>query len=158
MMGVLTCASSSVERRVDTRRLLGPDRLPRRPPLSATRVRSPSLGADDNGECRTSINETERKMILKRIEIDRHDVVEEQITFRDIGRNLLNIRIWAYGLLFCMSTLPVYAFACASHVATRCSSASDFLPLIFRGYGYSTALSQILSAPPVSRHPHCHSS
>lgn len=52
-------------------------------------------------------------MILKRIEIDRHDVVEEQITVKDIVSNLGNIRIWAYGLLFCMSTLPVCAWQCA---------------------------------------------
>jgi len=107
MMGVLTCFSA----------LIGYAVVPNFPQTAS------------------SINETERKMILKHIEIDRHDVVEEKITARDIGRNLMNIRIWAYGLLFCMSTLPVYAFA-------------YFLPLIFKGYGYSTALSQILSAPP----------
>jgi len=107
MMGVLTCISA----------LIGYVVVPHFPQHS------------------TTISDAERKLILKRIEIDRHDVVEEKLTVGEVFKHLGNIRIWAYGLLFCLSTLPAYAFA-------------YFLSLIFRGFGYSVALSQILSAPP----------
>ena len=72
----------------------------------------------------------------------------------------MNIRIWAYGLLFCMSTLPVCASLAAGpplipQTPSPTSSRSSSRATVRRAScasltdaGYSTALSQILSAPP----------
>lgn len=44
-------------------------------------------------------------------------------------------KVWAFGLCFCFSTMPAYAF-------------SYFLPVILSGGGYDIKTSLLLSAPP----------
>jgi len=77
----------------------------------------------------------EKQLVHDRITADRHDFEDERLTLGAVFKNLGNLRIWANGLLFCLSTLPAYAF-------------SYFLALILRQFGYSVRDSQLLSAPP----------
>ena len=71
---------------------------------------------------------------------------------REVIRNLGNVRIWANGMMFLLSTLPAYVGTCIAtslHADYLSSYAfSYFLVLILRGFGYSVRDSQLLSAPP----------
>ncbi|KAK9786222.1 putative Transporter [Seiridium cardinale] len=78
----------------------------------------------------------EQAHIIARIDRDRGDAVEDEVTFTKIVHHLKDWRlyVWAFNLM--ASTLPGYAY-------------SYFLPIILRsGMGFSTTNSQLLSAPP----------
>ncbi|KAK6067516.1 hypothetical protein SCUP515_10118 [Seiridium cupressi] len=78
----------------------------------------------------------EQAHIIARIDRDRGDAVEDEVTFTKIVHHLKDWRlyVWAFNLM--ASTLPGYAY-------------SYFLPIILRsGMGFSSTNSQLLSAPP----------
>ncbi|KAG4440833.1 hypothetical protein IFR05_003705 [Cadophora sp. M221] len=78
----------------------------------------------------------EKKFMIDRINNDRGDAVEDQVTTRRILHHLKDWRLYFWSFNLMASTLPGYAY-------------SYFLPVILkRGMGYSTAQSQLLSAPP----------
>ncbi|GAA5825360.1 hypothetical protein JCM11251_006950 [Rhodosporidiobolus azoricus] len=83
----------------------------------------------------TFLAEDERKLIIDRVNHDRGDAEPDKVTGRKLLKHAADLKIWAFGLCFCFSTMPAYAF-------------SYFLPVILAGGGYSTKLSLILSAPP----------
>lgn len=70
-----------------------------------------------------------------RVEADRGDSEHDPLTWAKAGKYALDLKLWAFALLFMCSTMPAYAF-------------SYFLPVILRGMGYSVRDSQLLSAPP----------
>ena len=74
--------------------------------------------------------------MINRINEDRQDAEEDEVTLAAVAKHLKDWRlyIWAFNLM--ASTLPGYAY-------------SYFLPIILReGMGFSTAHSQLLTAPP----------
>lgn len=78
----------------------------------------------------------EQEFIINRINVDRQDAEHDEVTLRVVLHHLKDWRlyIWAFNLM--ASTLPGYAY-------------SYFLPIILReGMGFSTANSQLLTAPP----------
>ncbi|KAH7113331.1 major facilitator superfamily domain-containing protein [Dendryphion nanum] len=78
----------------------------------------------------------EQEFIMNRINVDRQDAEEDEMTLRVIFHHLKDWRlyVWAFNLM--ASTLPGYAY-------------SYFLPVILReGMGFSTSKSQLLTAPP----------
>ncbi|KAF1812028.1 retrograde regulation protein 2 [Eremomyces bilateralis CBS 781.70] len=78
----------------------------------------------------------QKKFALDRLDADRGDAVEDEITLRKILHHLKDwkLYIWAFNLM--SSTLPGYAYA-------------YFLPIILKqGMGFSTSKSQLMSAPP----------
>lgn len=78
----------------------------------------------------------EKQFVIDRINNDRGDAEEDQISGSRILHHLKDWKLyfWAFNLM--ASTLPGYAY-------------SYFLPIILKvGMGYSTAQSQLLSAPP----------
>ncbi len=82
------------------------------------------------------LSPSEQQFVIDRINNDRGDAEEDQITGRRIIFHLKDWRLyfWAFNLM--ASTLPGYAY-------------SYFLPVILKsGMGYSTQMSQLLSAPP----------
>ncbi|KAL8276094.1 hypothetical protein RQP46_011509 [Phenoliferia psychrophenolica] len=83
----------------------------------------------------TFLTPAEAKIVKDRIDLDRGDAVPDVIDGRAILKNLGDLKLWAFGLIFLSSTVPAYAFA-------------YFLPVILGGGGYSVRLSLILSAPP----------
>lgn len=74
-------------------------------------------------------------MILTRIERDRADAVADQLTLSKVGHYVMDLKLWAYALMFGGTTTGSYAL-------------SYFLPQILAGMGFSAANSQILVAPP----------
>ena len=82
------------------------------------------------------LNPEEQKFIIDRLNDDRQDAEEDKMSLAVVIHHLKDWRlyIWAFNLM--ASTLPGYAY-------------SYFLPIILReGMGFSTAKSQLLSAPP----------
>ena len=78
----------------------------------------------------------EQQFVINRLNEDRQDAEEDEITFAVICHHLKDWRlyVWAFNLM--ASTLPGYAY-------------SYFLPIILReGMGFSRAKSQLLTAPP----------
>ncbi|KAL3496364.1 MFS general substrate transporter [Aspergillus germanicus] len=78
----------------------------------------------------------EQQFIIDRINQDRGDAEEDEVTLRKILSHLKDwkLYIWSFNLM--ASTLPGYAY-------------SYFLPIILRdGMGFSTTRSQLLSCPP----------
>jgi len=78
----------------------------------------------------------EQEFVINRINEDRQDAEEDEVTLAAVAKHLKDWRlyIWAFNLM--ASTLPGYAY-------------SYFLPIILReGMGFSTAHSQLLTAPP----------
>ncbi|KDE08198.1 hypothetical protein MVLG_01677 [Microbotryum lychnidis-dioicae p1A1 Lamole] len=83
----------------------------------------------------TFLTPDQTKMVQERIELDRGDSAPDHLTFGSFMRHCADYKLWVFGLCFCFSTMPAYAF-------------SYFLPVILAGGGYSNELSLILSAPP----------
>jgi len=78
----------------------------------------------------------EKKFMIDRINNDRGDAEEDQVNARRILHHLKDWRLYFWSFNLMASTLPGYAY-------------SYFLPVILKqGMGYSTAQSQLLSAPP----------
>ncbi|KZW02805.1 MFS general substrate transporter [Exidia glandulosa HHB12029] len=75
------------------------------------------------------------KLIRDRVDYDRGDSVPDKLTWAKAGSYALDLKIWAFALMFMTSTLPSYAF-------------SFFLPTLLTGMGYSVKDSQILMSPP----------
>lgn len=78
----------------------------------------------------------QKQFVLDRLDADRGDAVEDEINMKKIFHHLKDWKLyfWAFNLM--ASTLPGYAY-------------SYFLPIILKqGMGFSTAKSQLLSAPP----------
>jgi len=82
------------------------------------------------------LSSEEGAFIARRIEEDRGDSVPDALTFAKFGKHLLDLKLWAFALMFMSSTMPAYAFA-------------YFSPVIIRGMGYSGGVSNLLAAPPV---------
>lgn len=81
------------------------------------------------------LTESDVALIKARIDRDRDDSMEDPLTWGKVGKHLLDLKLWGFAFLFMSSTVPAYAF-------------SYFLPIILKGMGYSTAMAQILTAPP----------
>lgn len=83
----------------------------------------------------TFLTPHQTKIITDRIDEDRGDSAPDHLTAGKFLKHMADWKLWIFGLCFCFSTMPAYAF-------------SYFLPVILAGGGYSTQLSLILSAPP----------
>ncbi|KAK7472458.1 hypothetical protein VKT23_000573 [Stygiomarasmius scandens] len=83
----------------------------------------------------TFLTPAQTALVLKRVEMDRHDSVPDQITFGKVMHHLQDWTLWAYGVMFACSTLPAYMLA-------------YFISIILKGMGFSTTDSLLLSAPP----------
>ncbi|EFW22157.1 hypothetical protein D8B26_001123 [Coccidioides posadasii str. Silveira] len=82
------------------------------------------------------LNKAEINLATKRIEIDRHDAVLDQISWSKIAVNFLDFKLYGFSCLFFLLNL----------VST---SLSYFLPIILQsGMGFSTNKSILLSSPP----------
>ncbi|KAL3456990.1 major facilitator superfamily domain-containing protein [Aspergillus heterothallicus] len=82
------------------------------------------------------LNPTEKAFVIHRINEDRGDAIEDEVSLSKILFHLKDwkLYIWSFNLM--ASTLPGYAY-------------SYFLPIILRdGMGFSTTESQLLSCPP----------
>jgi hypothetical protein len=87
-------------------------------------------------QARGFLSSEEQEFIIQRLNDDRGDADEDQVTMGKILCHLKDWRLyfWAFNLL--ASTLPGYAY-------------SYFLPIILKsGMGFSSTQSQLLSAPP----------
>jgi hypothetical protein len=82
------------------------------------------------------ISEAESRFVVAKIQKDRHDAIVEPFHIGSYLRNALDLKVWAFAMLFCLTTTNTYAIA-------------YFLPIILReGMGFSLAASQCLVAPP----------
>lgn len=78
----------------------------------------------------------EQQFVIDRINNDRGDAIEDEVTAARILHHLKDWRLYFWAINLMASTLPGYAY-------------SYFLPIILRaGMGYSVTESQLLSAPP----------
>ncbi|KAK4046707.1 hypothetical protein OIV83_005910 [Microbotryomycetes sp. JL201] len=77
----------------------------------------------------------ETKFVIDRINIDRGDAEPDALTPSKFFKHCGDFKLWVFGLCFCFTTMPAYAF-------------SYFLPVILAGGGYSVVMSLCLSAPP----------
>jgi hypothetical protein len=78
----------------------------------------------------------EQQFIIHRINEDRGDAVEDEVTLAKILFHLKDWKLYFWSFNLMASTLPGYAY-------------SYFLPIILRdGMGFSTTQSQLLSCPP----------
>ncbi|GAA6017222.1 hypothetical protein JCM10207_002575 [Rhodosporidiobolus poonsookiae] len=83
----------------------------------------------------TFLKPDEQKLCIDRVNADRGDADPDAMTLGKVGRHLADFKVWCFGLCFCFSTMPAYAFA-------------YFLPVILAAGGYDTKTSLCLSAPP----------
>lgn len=91
---------------------------------------------DDAHKSWKFLNAREIRFVLARVNADRQDAVTEAWAWGKFLRPALDIKTWAYAMLFGMTTTVSYALA-------------FFLPLILRnGMGFSIGASQCLVAPP----------
>ncbi|KAF4630025.1 hypothetical protein G7Y89_g8115 [Cudoniella acicularis] len=82
------------------------------------------------------LNEKEAAFIIARIEHDRSDAYVEPFTVSGYLRNALDSKVWAFAVLYMLTTANSYSIA-------------YFLPIILKdGMGFSTAEAQCLVAPP----------
>ena len=82
------------------------------------------------------LSKAEVEIVKYRIDRDRKDSDVDPMTWGKVGKHLSDWKLWVYAFLFMSSTTPSYAFA-------------YFLPVILKeGMGYSTLISQVMSAPP----------
>ncbi|GAA5999145.1 uncharacterized protein JCM10292_001622 [Rhodotorula paludigena] len=77
----------------------------------------------------------ERTAAVDRIQRERADAIPDAVTLAKVVKHATDPKVWAFGLCFCFSTMPAYAF-------------SYFLPVILSGGGYDIKTSLLLSAPP----------
>ncbi|CAA7267718.1 unnamed protein product [Cyclocybe aegerita] len=83
----------------------------------------------------TFLNDTQRKMILDRVEADRGDSIPDAMSWEKLFKHLSDPLLWAFALMFLASTVPAYAIV-------------FFVTIILRGMGYTEALALLLTAPP----------
>jgi len=82
------------------------------------------------------LNEREVRFVIARVNLDRADAVTESFAWGKFLRPALDLKIWAFALIFGMSTTLTYALA-------------YFLPVILvENMHFSVAASQCLIAPP----------
>jgi MFS family permease len=82
------------------------------------------------------LNEKEAAFVVARIENDRHDAIPEEFNIGKYLKNALDLKVWGFAALFCLTTTMTYAIA-------------FFLPIILNeGMGFNVAESQCLIAPP----------
>ncbi|GAA6059480.1 hypothetical protein JCM10212_002223 [Sporobolomyces blumeae] len=81
------------------------------------------------------LNPEQRAFVIARVNRDRGDAEADHFTLAKGLKHACDLKLWAFGLVFCFSTMPAYAF-------------SYFLPVILSGGGYDRKLSLCLSAPP----------
>jgi len=82
------------------------------------------------------LSEREAAFVVARIEKDRHDAHLQPFTVSSYLRNAFDSKVWAFAMLFCLTTTNSYAIA-------------YFLPIILReGMGFDIARAQCLVAPP----------
>lgn len=82
------------------------------------------------------LSATEAQFIEQRIEDDRRDAVADPLTWPKFFHHLKDFKLWCFAFMFMSTTMPAYALA-------------YFAPVIILGMGYSAAITQLLSAPPV---------
>ena len=82
------------------------------------------------------LSEDDARFMEQRIEDDRSDAVADPLTWAKFFYHLTDFKLWAFALMFMSTTMPAYALA-------------YFAPNIILGMGYSAAITQLLSAPPV---------
>jgi len=81
------------------------------------------------------LTDKQRQFVRDRLNYDRGDAEPDALTWSKAFGFMLDLKLWAFALMFMCSTMPSYAL-------------SYFLPLILNGMGFSTANSEILSSPP----------
>ncbi|KZV95186.1 MFS general substrate transporter [Exidia glandulosa HHB12029] len=81
------------------------------------------------------LSQEEIKLVRDRVEHDRADSEPDPLTWRKAGQYALDLKLWAFGIMYLCSTMPSYAF-------------SYFLPVILNGMGFSVRDAQLLSSPP----------
>lgn len=82
------------------------------------------------------LNEAEAAFVVARIEHDRSDAFAEPFSVRSYFRNALDSKVWAFAMLYMLTTTNSYSIA-------------YFLPIILQnGMGFSVAQAQCLVAPP----------
>ncbi|KAL2813418.1 major facilitator superfamily domain-containing protein [Aspergillus granulosus] len=82
------------------------------------------------------LNTTEKAFVISRINEDRGDAEEDEVSLSKILFHLKDWKLYFWSFNLMASTLPGYAY-------------SYFLPIILRdGMGFSTTRSQLLSCPP----------
>lgn len=82
------------------------------------------------------INEAERSFVLARINLDRNDAESTPFRIKEILGYALDLKVWLFGLIYCMTLIIGYSFA-------------YFLPIILlRKLQFSIAAAQCLVAPP----------
>ena len=82
------------------------------------------------------LSETDAQYMQQRVDLDRSDSVADPLTWKKLFHHLTDFKLWATALMFMSTTMPAYALA-------------YFAPVIILGMGYSAAITQLLSAPPV---------
>jgi cyanate permease len=90
----------------------------------------------DKAQKKGFLSPADANYIEQRIEDDRQDAVPDQLTWSKFFTHLKDFKLWCFALMFMSTTMPAYALA-------------YFAPVIILGMGYSTAVTQLLSAPPV---------
>ena len=81
------------------------------------------------------LNPVEFKMVQDRLNADRGDAEIQHFTFRVVFQHLGNWKLWFFAGIYLCAIVPNYAL-------------SYFLAVILKGFGYSVAMSQLLTAPP----------
>lgn len=82
------------------------------------------------------LNDRDRFIAVERINRDRGDGEQDKITFKVMLHHLKDPKLYMWSIMLMTSTLPGYAY-------------TYFLPIILHdGLGYSTTMSQLLTAPP----------
>lgn len=81
------------------------------------------------------LNETERKLVMTRVERDRADAAPDAFTWSKFASYAIDIKLWSFAIQFFSATLGSY-------------SLSYFLPGILASMGFGVRDSQILVAPP----------
>lgn len=93
------------------------------------------LDFPDKAEKKGFLTSHEAAIMLRRIEDDRADSVDDPLTWSKLVHHLGDAKLWVYATMFMSTTMPAYAFA-------------YFLPVILVGMGYSPGAANALSAPP----------
>ncbi|EJD36032.1 MFS general substrate transporter [Auricularia subglabra TFB-10046 SS5] len=83
----------------------------------------------------TFLTPEEKQFVTDRVEEDRADSEPDALTWQKAGEYALDLKLWAFGIMYMCSTMPSYAF-------------SFFLPVILRGMNFSVRDAQLLCSPP----------
>merc|ERR1711939_347723 len=57
------------------------------------------------------LTEEQRLYAVERIQLDRGDATPDQVTGKKLLKHASDFKIWCFGLCFCFSTMPAYAFS-----------------------------------------------